>query len=71
MTYGQCENHGVVRIQNLLPMGLVEGCRMKRDMPKDQVLTYHDVELPTNTLSRKLRAEQDAYFTPITALAAV
>lgn len=64
MTYGQCENHDVVRVQNLLPMGLAEGCRLKRDVPKDQVLTYDDVELPTGTLAHKLRAEQDAYFAP-------
>jgi predicted homoserine dehydrogenase-like protein len=64
MTYGQCENHETGRAQNLLPMGLAEGCRLKRDVPKDQVLTYDDVELPTDTLSHKLRAEQDAYFAP-------
>lgn len=64
MTYGQCENYDVVRAQNLLPMGLAEGCRLKRDVPKDQVLTYDDVEFPTGTLSHKLRAEQDAYFAP-------
>ena len=64
MTYGQCENYDTVRTQNLLPMGLAEGCRLKRDVPKDQVLTYDDVELPTDTLSHKLRAEQDAYFAP-------
>jgi predicted homoserine dehydrogenase-like protein len=64
MTYGQCENYETVRAQNLLPMGLAEGCRLKRDVPKDQVLTYDDVELPTDTLAHKLRAEQDAYFAP-------
>jgi predicted homoserine dehydrogenase-like protein len=64
MTYGQCENYDVVRAQNLLPMGLAEGCRLKRDIPKDQVLTYDDVELPAGTLAHKLRAEQDTYFAP-------
>ncbi len=62
MTYGQCENHDTVREQNLLPMGLAEGCRLKRNVPKDQVLTYDDVELPTDSLAHKLRAEQDAFF---------
>ncbi len=64
MTYGLCENYETVRAQNLLPMGSAEGCRLKRDIPKDQVLTYDDVELPTGTLTHKLRAEQDAYFAP-------
>ena len=34
------------RDQNLLPIGLAEGCRLKKDIPKDQVLTYEDVEIP-------------------------
>jgi predicted homoserine dehydrogenase-like protein len=62
MTYGQCENGDVVSAQNLLPIGLAEGCRLKGDIPKDQVLTYADVELPPDRLCDKLRAEQNAYF---------
>jgi predicted homoserine dehydrogenase-like protein len=62
MTYGQCEKPDIVQNQNLLPMGLAEGCRLKRDVPKDQVLTYADVELPAGRLCDKLRAEQNAHF---------
>jgi len=62
MTYGQCENSDVVRAQNLLPIGLAEGCRLKRDIPKDQVLTFDDVELPEGRLCDKLWAEQNDYF---------
>ena len=62
MTYGQCENSEVVRAENLLPMGLAEGCRLKRDIAKDVVLTYEDVELPEGRLCDQLRAEQNAYF---------
>jgi predicted homoserine dehydrogenase-like protein len=64
MTYGQCENSHITREQNLLPIGLAEGCRLKRDIAKDQVLTYEDVELPVGRLSDRLRAEQNAYFAP-------
>jgi len=71
MTYGQCERADVVREQNLLPMGLAEGCRLKRDIAKDQVLTYDDVELPEGRLCDKLRAEQNEYFAPSKAPAAV
>jgi predicted homoserine dehydrogenase-like protein len=71
MTYGQCENSEIVPVQNLLPMGLAEGCRLKRDIPKDQVLTYDDVELPQDRLSDKLRAEQNTYFSSPKTLAAV
>lgn len=71
MSYGQCENSEIVHQQNLLPMGIAEGCRLKRDIPKDQVLTYDDVELPENRLCDKLRAEQTAYFAPAKTLALV
>jgi predicted homoserine dehydrogenase-like protein len=64
MTYGQCENSETVLAQNLLPIGLAEGCRLRRDVPKDQILTYRDVELPPGRLSDKLREEQTAYFHP-------
>src|SRR5690606_8561248 len=30
LTYGQAENASVVMAENLLPMGLAEGCRLKR-----------------------------------------
>ncbi|AFY41941.1 NAD(P)H-dependent oxidoreductase [Nostoc sp. PCC 7107] len=71
MTYGQCENSSVVQAQKLLPMGLAEGCRLKRDIPRDQVLTYDDVELPKGRLCDQLRAEQNAYFASEKVLASV
>jgi predicted homoserine dehydrogenase-like protein len=43
-------------------MGLSEGCRLLRDIPRDQAITYDDVELPEGLLINKLRAEQDAHF---------
>ena len=71
MTYGECENSNIVQQQNLLPIGLAEGCRLKRDIPKDQALTYDDVELPEGRLCDKLRSEQNAYFAQSKTLAAV
>ncbi|MEH2147776.1 NAD(P)H-dependent oxidoreductase [Nostoc sp.] len=71
MTYGQCENSNIVQQQNLLPIGLAEGCRLKRDISKDQVLTYEDVELPEGRLCDQLRAEQNNYFAPEKILVAV
>ncbi len=62
MTYGQAENADVVYRDKLLPIGLAEGCRLKRDVAKDTVLTYEDVELPPGLTSYKLREEQDQYF---------
>ncbi|MEH1933043.1 MAG: Gfo/Idh/MocA family oxidoreductase [Nostoc sp.] len=71
MTYGQCENSDIVQQQNLLPIGLAEGCRLKRDISKDQVLTYEDVELPEGRLCDQLRTEQNTYFAPEKILVAV
>jgi predicted homoserine dehydrogenase-like protein len=64
MIYGLCENYDVSRAQRLLPMALAEGCRLMRDVAKDQVLTYADVAFPEGRLCDKLRAEQDAAFPP-------
>ncbi|MBD2561700.1 MULTISPECIES: NAD(P)H-dependent oxidoreductase [Nostoc] len=71
MTYGQCENSDIVQQQNLLPIGLAEGCRLKRDITKDQVLTYEDVELPEGRLCDQLRTEQNNYFASEKILVAV
>jgi predicted homoserine dehydrogenase-like protein len=63
MTYGQCENSDIVKAEGLLPMGLAEGCVLKRDIPRDRVLRLDDVEIPEGRLCDKLRVEQNSYFT--------
>jgi predicted homoserine dehydrogenase-like protein len=45
-----------------LPEGLVEGCKLKRNIAKDAVLTYDDVELPPGRLADQLRAQQYRHF---------
>ncbi len=62
MTYGLAENAEVQQVENLLPMGLATGCRLVRDIPKDQVLTFDDVEVPSGRLCDRLWAEQQAHF---------
>jgi predicted homoserine dehydrogenase-like protein len=62
MTYGVAENYETSRRENLLPMGLAEGCRLKRDIPTDQALTYDDVEVPAGSMAHALRREQEALF---------
>jgi predicted homoserine dehydrogenase-like protein len=62
MTYGEAVNVDEMSEQRYLPEGLVEGCKLTRDIPKDAVLTYDDVELPPNRLADHLRAEQYQYF---------
>jgi len=61
-TYGEAVNADEMSAQRYLPEGLVEGCRLKRAIPKDQVLTYGDVELPKGRIADKLRAEQYRHF---------
>jgi predicted homoserine dehydrogenase-like protein len=67
MTYGQCDTYEASRSEGLLPMGLAEGCRLRRPLKKDAVLTYADVEIPQGRLVDQLRAEQDAAFPPAPA----
>jgi predicted homoserine dehydrogenase-like protein len=61
MTYGLAENAEVVLSEDLLPIGLAEGCRLTRDVPRDTVLSYSDVELPKHRLCDRLRDEQDRW----------
>ena len=61
-TYGEAEAYDVSRAEQLLPMGLAEGCKLLRDVRKDQALTYADVEVPEGRLVDHLRAEQDEAF---------
>jgi predicted homoserine dehydrogenase-like protein len=64
MTYGWIDNADTCRRENLLPLGLSEGARLKRDVPKDQALTFEDVERPDGRLIDRLWQEQVDWFTP-------
>ncbi|HFE66521.1 MAG TPA: NAD(P)-dependent oxidoreductase [Chloroflexi bacterium] len=61
-TYGMIDNYDVSRAGNFIPMGLTEGCRLKRDIAIDEIITYDDVILPEGRLADKLREEQTARF---------
>lgn len=60
--YGVIDNADVVSRENLLPMSQAEGCRLKDDVNKDQVISYSNVEFPSGRLCDKLRLEQNEYF---------
>lgn len=62
MTYGLCENSDIVNDQNLLPIGLAEGCSLKRDISKDTVLNFDDVTIPEGRQCDRLREEQTKHF---------
>ena len=57
-TFGLCENYDVARKENLLPLGLAEGCVLKRDIAKDTCLSFDDVVIPDGRVSDKLWNEQ-------------
>lgn len=60
--YALLERYATSRAQRLLPMGLAEGCRLRRAVYKDVALCYDDVELPPGRLCDALRAEQEREF---------
>jgi predicted homoserine dehydrogenase-like protein len=62
MTYGEAVNSPEMRSGRYLPEGLVEGCLLLRDVPKDAVILYDDVKLPSDRLSDRLRQEQYQHF---------
>ncbi|MGE0607142.1 MAG: NAD(P)H-dependent oxidoreductase [Pirellulales bacterium] len=68
--YGTIDNADTARQENLLPMGLSEGCRVVRDVPQDRALCRDDVELPPDRVSDRLRTEQDTMFAESPAAAA-
>jgi predicted homoserine dehydrogenase-like protein len=58
MTYGEAANAEEMSSGRYLPEGLVEGCTLLKDIPKDSLLTYDDVRLPPGRIADQLRAEQ-------------
>jgi predicted homoserine dehydrogenase-like protein len=62
MTYGEAANVEEMSAGRYLPHGLVQGCKLLRDIARDEVVTYDDVELPPGRLADQLRAEQYVHF---------
>lgn len=62
MAYGLCENTDVASREGLLPLGLAEGCTLRRDVAQDDLLTFDDVTLPPGRLVDELWREQRRLF---------
>jgi predicted homoserine dehydrogenase-like protein len=45
-TYGMIDNAAAARAMTALPIGLSEGCVLRRDVPKDGTLSFDDVDEP-------------------------
>jgi len=60
--YGMVDRYDVCRKGDYLPMAVSLDCLLKRDVPKDEPITYADVDLPRGRIVDRLRAEQVARF---------
>ncbi len=65
--YTLIDNYATCRQEGALPMGVSEGCRLTRDIPKDHPVTYDDVVLPQDRTSDRLRDEQERHFSDVSA----
>jgi predicted homoserine dehydrogenase-like protein len=56
--YGECENSALVRAEGLIPIGLVGGRTLRRDVPKDRAIRWSDLEdrgpTPIETVYRSI-----------------
>lgn len=60
--YGLIDNSSTARAENALPLSLSDGCTLRRDVSKDQVVTFADVTLPSRPAVDRLWNEQLAHF---------
>jgi predicted homoserine dehydrogenase-like protein len=60
--YGLIDNSAVARAISALPIGLSEGCVLRRDIPKDSAISFNDVVSPVGRLEETLWHEQNALF---------
>lgn len=56
-TYGTCENSDVALRERMVPLGLAEGCTLRRDISTDDIISYSDVIIPQDRISDMLRNE--------------
>jgi predicted homoserine dehydrogenase-like protein len=59
-SYGLIDNVSGARAMSALPIGLSEGRLLRRDVAKDQVLSFDDVDAIPGGLVEKLWQEQNA-----------
>jgi predicted homoserine dehydrogenase-like protein len=57
-SYGLIDNTASARSVDALPIGLSESCVLRRDVAKDQVISFQDVDRPRGRLSDVLWKEQ-------------
>ncbi|MGA8657842.1 MAG: SAF domain-containing protein [Chthoniobacterales bacterium] len=65
-TYGLIDNAITARADDALPIGLSEGCVLRRDVAKDEVISFKDVIARPDGLVEELWREQNALWPPAT-----
>jgi len=60
--YGLVERYEICAAADYLPIAISTDCRLRRNVAKDEPLTYNDVELPNDRICDRLRAEQRQRF---------
>jgi predicted homoserine dehydrogenase-like protein len=65
-TYGLIDNAPAARALAALPMSLSEGCVLRRDVSKDDLLTFDHVDAPHGRLAETLWQEQAARWPLVT-----
>jgi predicted homoserine dehydrogenase-like protein len=63
-SYGLIDNASVARSLAALPIGLSEGCVLRRDLSKDAVVTFNDVDMPPAGVVQSLWREQNSIWQP-------
>ena len=59
-TYGLVDNTTAARAERALPIALSEGCTLRRDIPKDQVISLDDIASLPDGIVEQLWHEQNA-----------
>ena len=59
-TYGLIDNVAAARSITALPISLSEGCVLRRNVTKDNIVSFDDVKLPPGLMVEKLWWEQNA-----------
>jgi len=60
--YGLIDNSAAARSISALPIGLSEGCVLRRDVAKDSAISFDDVISPVGRIEETLWREQNALF---------
>ena len=58
-SYGLIDNRAAARAVGALPFGLSENCLLRRNVAKDEVISFDDVESPHGRLAERLWREQN------------